>query len=753
MSLKKWLGSSDDKGVSTPSQTTAMTTNTTTAILPGTLQAPSQAQREGPTNNETTGGSATGRSASTEVSSSFSGDADDTPRTQPNSLTNNLKELSVLDPELPFGDGSQKIFGLENFGNTCYCNSILQCLYYTREFRLQLLRNPPRDASQPLERRKVMEGLKPHHIAHEQSSQQPQQQPETEKKDSKNKTSLARRTSSFFGRRKSPIEDENGEANDNNNNSSSAANGSATAQGTTTGTGTNSNTTNTVITIPNIRPKTYKVIIGQVDDPNATVEQRKRAALVKGPLINLDHSLNKSEFPDSLLTALKDMFECINENESTVGVALPLYFIETLKRENELFRSAMHQDAHEFLNFLLNEVIESLNKMLNVKNNAIHDIFQGLLTNQTKCLTCENITSRDETFLDLSLDLTDCDDLESCLKQFSEIEMLTGSNKFYCDNCHSLQEAQKKMGIQKLPKTLALHLKRFEYSEEHKRMVKLFHKITYPAYFKWESDIPPVNPKDGLKFYELYAVVVHIGGGPHHGHYVALVKTPTEGWLLFDDEIVEKIDQEFVLRFVGGNPDLATAYVLFYREIDEDKFEVLKNQPVEVDNLESKVAANVTETDGFNSNFSLDMKVAPVKSEEIESVSPLEHLNINNTTIDQVAEQTHDDLPETTNEHSTNHLDAHSNDHANERVSMNSSQHSAISSDKVKSKVLGKKLKPSQTSSLRSSPPAQSERSSSSSSSFWRRDSKADKAEKDKEKRKKRMSMSFGFGKKSSNRD
>jgi ubiquitin C-terminal hydrolase len=42
------------------------------------------------------------------------------------------------------------------------------------------------------------------------------------------------------------------------------------------------------------------------------------------------------------------------------GTIAPQAFIAKLKRDNELFRSTMHQDAHEFLNYLINRVVEDL---------------------------------------------------------------------------------------------------------------------------------------------------------------------------------------------------------------------------------------------------------------------------------------------------------------------------------------------------------------------------------------------------------
>ena len=51
----------------------------------------------------------------------------------------------------------------------------------------------------------------------------------------------------------------------------------------------------------------------------------------------------------------------------------------------------------------------------------------------------------------------------------SATETLDAEDKFSCDTCGCLQEAQKRIKIKQLPKVLCLHLKRFKYVEDLQR--------------------------------------------------------------------------------------------------------------------------------------------------------------------------------------------------------------------------------------------------------------------------------------------
>ena len=54
---------------------------------------------------------------------------------------------------------------------------------------------------------------------------------------------------------------------------------------------------------------------------------------------------------------------------------------------------------------------------------------QGILTSETRCLNCETVTSKDEDFFDLSIDVEQNTSITSCLKNFSNTETLCSGTK------------------------------------------------------------------------------------------------------------------------------------------------------------------------------------------------------------------------------------------------------------------------------------------------------------------------------------
>ncbi|XP_043697617.1 ubiquitin carboxyl-terminal hydrolase 4-like isoform X1 [Telopea speciosissima] len=304
---------------------------------------------------------------------------------------------------------------------------------------------------------------------------------------------------------------------------------------------------------------------------------------------------NQGDAEENLLTCLADLFSQISSQKKKTGVIAPKRFVQRVKKQNELFRSYMHQDAHEFLNFLLNELVDILEKESHATKSSpetsppsakiangpkngqpngaqkeplvtwVHKNFQGILTNETRCLRCETVTARDETFLDLSLDIEQNSSITSCLKNFSSTETLNAEDKFFCDKCCSLQEAQKRMKIKRPPHILVIHLKRFKYIEQLGRYKKLSYRVVFPLELKLSNTV-----EDADLEYSLFAVVVHVGSGPNHGHYVSLVKSHNH-WLFFDDENVEIIDESAVQTFFGSAQEYSSntdhGYILFYESL------------------------------------------------------------------------------------------------------------------------------------------------------------------------------------------
>lgn len=133
--------------------------------------------------------------------------------------------------------------------------------------------------------------------------------------------------------------------------------------------------------------------------------------------------------------------------------------------------------------------------------------------------------------------------VQSCLNNFTAIELMTGNNKVGCEACTERingkdgksvnTNATKQFLISSPPAVLILHLKRFQMGARF-----MFRKLTRHVTFPFLLDIAPfcgtkvkklpnVDKRQKKLLYSLYGIVEH-SGGMHGGHYVAYVKVRPE---------------------------------------------------------------------------------------------------------------------------------------------------------------------------------------------------------------------------------
>ncbi|RZC10216.1 ubiquitin carboxyl-terminal hydrolase 46, partial [Asbolus verrucosus] len=174
----------------------------------------------------------------------------------------------------------------------------------------------------------------------------------------------------------------------------------------------------------------------------------------------LEYKAKNKRTKETLLTCLADLFHSIATQKKKVGSIAPKKFIARLRKEKGAGENGTTHSPPE--------------------PTWVHEIFQGILTSETRCLNCENVSSKDEDFFDLQVDIEQNTSITHCLRCFSNTETLCSDNKFKCDNCSSYQEAQKRMRVKKLPMILALHLKRFKYMEQYNRHIKVSHRVVFP---------------------------------------------------------------------------------------------------------------------------------------------------------------------------------------------------------------------------------------------------------------------------------
>ncbi|CAO3702673.1 unnamed protein product [Rhizopus stolonifer] len=241
----------------------------------------------------------------------------------------------------------------------------------------------------------------------------------------------------------------------------------------------------------------------------------------------------------------------------------------------------MQRDVQEF-NRLLQDNLERKMKGTPAEG-SIQRLFVGKMKSYIRCVHVDYESSRSEDFYDIQLNVKNCKNLEESFKNYIEMEILEGDNKYSAED-YGLQDAKKGVIFESFPPVLQLQLKRFEYDMLRDTMLKINDRHEFPSTIDLTSYLSENADMSISHIYALHGVLVHTGDS-NGGHYFSFVRPTTEEkWFKFDDDRVTPATLKEVLEDNYGGERLNThpklrnqkrftnAYMLIYiRESSRDE--------------------------------------------------------------------------------------------------------------------------------------------------------------------------------------
>lgn len=290
---------------------------------------------------------------------------------------------------------------------------------------------------------------------------------------------------------------------------------------------------------------------------------------------------NNSRMQMALMSEFAKLLRALWTSPPNESVS-PSEFKTQIQRYAPRFVGYNQQDAQEFLRFLLDGLHSEVNrvlvrpkanndsldhlpddekgrqmwmKYLDREDSRIGDLFVGQLKSSLTCSACGYCSTAFDPYWDLSLPIAKGYgevNLIDCMRLFTKEDILDGDEKPTCYRCKARTKCTKKFSIQRFPKILVLHLKRF--SEARMRSSKLTTYVNFPLK---DLDLREfASQSSNHAIYNLYAVSNH-SGTTMGGHYTAYCKNSVSGeWHVFNDSRVTPLSTSHVRS--------SDAYLLFY---------------------------------------------------------------------------------------------------------------------------------------------------------------------------------------------
>ncbi len=211
------------------------------------------------------------------------------------------------------------------------------------------------------------------------------------------------------------------------------------------------------------------------------------------------------------------------------------------------------QDVNELFNVLCDSLENNFRGTRG--RGVIESLFEGREKHYLRCSVCGFESSRQEKFRAVMMNLKQFGDprpiasIEEGLDNWFTSERLNGENQWHCERCNAKVDAEKGVGLSKVPYLLSINMTRFVYNWEIDRAEKLTDRVSFPETLDVAKYLVPTESlaesgggdgandphvdfgKDGASIlmrgrsaiglqpqapdalnYDLYAILVHSGG-------------------------------------------------------------------------------------------------------------------------------------------------------------------------------------------------------------------------------------------------
>ena len=340
--------------------------------------------------------------------------------------------------------------------------------------------------------------------------------------------------------------------------------------------------------------------IGATCYMNATLQALSNTNLLT------EYFLNKSKFdPNSSNKKMaKEYYKVLTNLWSDTkkdGDYAPYDFKQALSEENPLFAGIQANDSKDLINFLLERFHHELNnpKPNNNDNNIfnvnqmdemqtlkafitdyfksnqsiITDCFYGILETKSKCGGCQCIKFNFQIYSFLEFPLEQVNiymyqmgkrfnmmnqgqknpdiDLLECFDYYQKIDIMNGQNQMYCNFCNANMDTYYGTTIYSLPNYLIINLNRgkgavYECNVNFPENLNLLNYVSF---------------KQGKTYFQLYAVICHLGPSSMSGHFVAYCRhRKNNKWYKYNDSFVTECTK--AQEYNEGMP-----YILFYKAV------------------------------------------------------------------------------------------------------------------------------------------------------------------------------------------